>query len=198
MQMDLPFTHHGHPGLVRVRLEPTLAPEELGARPAAAGLASCQATVELAAGGYLGLLGWVQLVRSTDNSSHGRRFEMDPFDPFNLYKHAPSPYCWYGIKPTLFDAPSRDRRVRLDWLAHSFLAASPLRGKRPISEPFHEYRRIVTPLLGFSWGFHILAEENIVLEPISALTPSDWESHLPYLRKCYKKWQFHEMAGPGD
>ncbi len=196
MRMELPFTHQGHQGRVIVTLETTLAPAVFGAREGAVGLANCKATIEFAGSGYLGLLGWVQLVCSTDNSFHGRQFEMDPFDPFDLDKHAPSPYCWYGITPTLFDAPSRNKRVDLDWVAHSFLAASPLRGDRRITSPIRGDRRIVTPLLGFSWGFHIFNEENIGLKPIASLTAADWEAHLPYLRKCYKKWQFKEMSIP--
>ena len=184
--MEIPFTHHGQTGRVRVVLEATLAPDTLGARDGAMGLANCKATVEFSADGYLALFGWVQLVRSTDNSFQGHRFEMDPFDPFKLYEPALTPYCWYGITPTLFDAPSRDERVDLDWIAHSFLAASPLRGNR----------RIVTPLLGFSWGFHVFDERNIVLKPITPLTAVDWEAHLPYLRDYYKEWQFTEMPAP--
>jgi hypothetical protein len=103
-------------------------------------------------------------------------------DPFDLYEQAPSPYCWYGITPTLFDAPSRDERAELDWVAHSFLAASPFGGNM----------RIMTPLLGFSWGFYIFNEENIVLKPITSLTAADWEIHLPYLRECYREWEFNE------
>jgi hypothetical protein len=54
---------------------------------------------------------------------------MDPFDPFRLYELALWPYCWYGLAPTLFDAPSRGLRwSSLEWIAHSFLAASLLRG----------------------------------------------------------------------
>ena len=142
--------------------------------------------IEFPAVGYLGLLGWVQLVRSTDNISHGRQFEMDPFDPFGLYERAPLPYCWYGITPTLFDAPLRKERVYLDWVAHSFLAASPLEGNA----------RIVTPLLGFAWGFHISDEKNIALIPVAPLTAVEWESHLPYLRDCYKEWEFTAMLTP--
>ena len=184
--MELSFTHHGQKGRVIVAVEATMAPAVLGARAGAAGLANCKATIEFSAGGYLGLLGWVQLVCSTDNASHGREFEMDPFDPFELYEHAPTPYCWYGITPTLFDAPSRDEWVDLDWVAHSFLAASPLRGNR----------RIVMPLLGFSWGFHVYSEKDILLKPITSLTAADWEAHLPYLRECYQAWQFTEMLTP--
>jgi hypothetical protein len=142
------------------------------------------ATIEFAGRGYLQLFGWVQLVRSNDNAFRGRQFEMDPFDPFELYERAPSPYCWYGIAPTLFDAPGRVDRVRLDWIAHSFLAVSPLRGNR----------RVVTPLLGFAWGFHIANDGNVALEPVTQLTASDWTPHLPYLRSCYPGWQFTEMS----
>jgi hypothetical protein len=194
MQMELPFIHQGFQGRVFITQETTLEPARLGAREHAASLANCKATIEFAGDGYLGLLGWIQLVCSTDNSSHGSKFEIDPFDPFDLDKYAPSPYCWYGIKPTLFDAPSRGKRVDLDWLALSFLAASPLRGKRHITPPLREDRKIVIPLLGFSWGFHIFDEKNIELKPITALTGADWESHLPYLRKCFKKWKFEEMS----
>ena len=100
------FTLYGQPGRVNVSVAPTLAPEILGARQGALDLANCTATVEFSGRGYLQLMGWVQLVNSTDNSFHGRQFEMDPFDPFRLYKRAPLPYCWYGITPALFDAPS--------------------------------------------------------------------------------------------
>lgn len=184
--MEMSFSHQGYKGRVIVSMATTLAPAALGARKGALGLANCTATIEFAGQGYLRLFGWVQLVRSTDNAFHGRQFEMDPFDPFGLYKPAPSPYCWYGLTPTLFDAPSRGRRTYLDWVAHSFLAVSPLRGNR----------RLVTPLLGFSWGFHVASNKNVAMEPITSLTTSDWESHLPYLRKCYPKWRFKKMFSP--
>jgi hypothetical protein len=157
--MELSFTHHGHRGRVIVSVATTSEPAILGARDGAIGLANCTATVAFAGRGYLQLLGWVQLVRSSDNVFRGRQFEMDPFDSFGLYQHAPSPYCWYGIAPTPFDAPAREKRLRLDWVAHSFLAVSPLR----------DNRRSVTPLLGFAWGFHI-AHDGIV--PSRLLLPS--------------------------
>ena len=184
--MEIPFTHHGQVGRVSVTLEATHTPSTLGAWDGALGLANCKATIEFMGGGYLGYMGWVQLVRSDDNAFHGSQFEMDPFDPFKLYERAPTPYCWYGITPTLFDAPSRDEREDLDWIANSFLAVSPLRGNR----------RIVTPLLGFSWGFHIFDEQNIMLKPLTPLTSSDWAAHLPYLRDTYQEWQFTEMLAP--
>jgi len=187
-QMEIPFIYQGYKGYVLVSVKTTTMPGDLGARDGSIGLANCTATIEFAGRGYQKLFGWVQLVRSTDNAFQGRQFEMDPFDPFGLYEQAPSPYCWYGIAPALFDAPSRDERERLDWVAHSFLGASPLRGNR----------RIVTSLLGFAWGFRIDDEGNVALEPITALTAADWASHLPYLQICYPEWRFNEMLISAD
>ncbi len=186
--MEIPFEHQGNKGRVLVSVATTTAPGDLGARDGSVGLANCTATIEFTGRGYHRLLGWVQLVRSNDNAFQGRQFEMDPFDPFGLYERAPSPYCWYGIAPTLFDAPGRVERARLDWIAHSFLCASPLRGNR----------RIVTSLLGFAWGFHVADDGDIALEPVSSLSAADWTAHLPYLRSCYPEWQFIEMLVPTD
>src|SRR5450432_801672 len=66
---------------------------------AAYGFPVCTATVRYPRRGYGAMFGWVQLVRSTDNSSLGEEFEPDPFA---LFGDAQSPYCWYGTEPTLF------------------------------------------------------------------------------------------------
>ena len=84
----------------------------------------CTATVMFPHLGYRSMMGWVQLVCSTDNESHGEKFETDPFA---LFGDAPSPYCWYGLNPTAVrHAPSRSGSDDLEWEAHSFLAATPL------------------------------------------------------------------------
>ena len=184
--MEIPFMHQGHGGRVMVAVAKTTGMEFSSANNGAFGLANCTATIEYDGQGYVRLFGWIQLVRSSDNAFQGRQFEIDPFDPFNLYENAPLPYCWYGIAPTLFDAPSRDERAPLDWVAHSFLAVSPLDGNC----------RIVTPLLGFSWGFQIVDKKNTSLKPVTLLAAADWETHLPYLRDIYKDWQFMEMQTP--
>ena len=182
--MKFTFSYMGYEGRVVASVERTVDPVILGAWEGAKDLANCTATIEFAGRGYLQRFGWVQLVRSTDNAFRGETFEMDPFDPFGLYERAPTPYCWYGVLPTLFDAPSRDERVYLDWVAHSFLAVSPQRGDR----------RVVTPLLGFRWGFHVADNGNVTLDEVAALTAADWESHLLYLRDTYPEWQFTTMS----
>jgi len=139
----------------------------------------CSATIAFPARGYRALFGWVQLVRSTDNASGGSAFEIDPFELFN---DSPAPYCFYGINPTLFDAPSRSDRHRLAWIAHSFLGVTP----RDAGQ------KLVVPVLGFSWGFNIGDDANISLVPIQPLVKNDWDSHGGYLQQRYPGWTFSD------
>ena len=113
----------------------------------------CNATVDYPALGYDAVLGWVQLVRSDDNESHGAAFEVDPLD---FLGDVPHPFCWIGQNPHLFDAPSRSPRRDLDWLAHSFLCVPDAR-----SDPGLEFHA----LLGFSWGFAVRGEEILLVPP---------------------------------
>jgi hypothetical protein len=175
--VEVEFQHDGEGGRVLVTCVPNDDPAAVGKLEVGRGFPVCTAAVEYQGRGYRALFGWIQLVRSTDNSSGGRAFEMDPF---SLFEDAPSPYCWFGITPTLFDAPSRDEKVPMEWLAHSFLAVTPLRDR---------LRRVV-PLLGFSWGFDIADQERITLRPVARLSAGDWDAHLPYLCKSYPGWEF--------
>jgi hypothetical protein len=67
----------------------------------------------------------------------------------------------------------------MNWLAHSFLAVTPVRSGA----------RKVTPLQGFSWGFSI-SSRQISLASAAPLTPADWVAHLSYLRATYRGWRF--------
>jgi hypothetical protein len=67
----------------------------------------------------------------------------------------------------------------MDWIAHSFLAASPI-------EPS---ARMVTPPQGFFWGFTV-RNQSVDLVPLMPLLPNDWDSHLAYLRAAYPGWRF--------
>ncbi|MCL5068842.1 MAG: hypothetical protein M1368_10905 [Thaumarchaeota archaeon] len=77
--------------------------------------------VEFGGERYEVIFGWAQLVRSTDDSSEGREFEMDPFSYSKMFPRL----TVFGFKPALFDAPSRQNKKPLAWLAHSFLAFTP-------------------------------------------------------------------------
>ncbi len=152
-------------------------PAAIGKHSSARGFPSCTAVVNFPGRGYRALFGWVQMVRSTDNSSAGSTFDMDPF---YLFEDAPSPYAFFGLNPTLFDAPSRDRRDPLNWTAHSYLAWTPM----------DDTERRVLPLAGFSWGFDIAPDRSITLQPVRTLSPGNWDAHLPYLDTTYPRWSF--------
>jgi len=179
--MDLDFVHDGHRGRVSVCCLANDDPATVGKPAGAKGFPVCTATVDFPARGYRSLFGWIQLVRSTDNATAGQAFEIDPFV---LFEDSTAPYCWYGTKPTLFDAPSRGERRRLEWTAHSFLATSPL----------DREHKLVLPLVGFSWGFTVDERGAIDIPRLHRLPPTAWDDHLPYLRRQYGAWGFHDST----
>ena len=181
--LDAGFIWRGEAGRVHVECVANEDPDFYGCWwSVAKGFPVCTATVDYPARGYRSMLGWVQLVRSTDNESGGVRFELDPF---GLFGDAPSPYCWYGQRPILFDAPSRSVRDSLEWVAHSFLAATPL------DEVAQLQARRVVPLLGFSWGFTDTSR-TVTLDDVEVLRDSEWTMHLDLLRQGYPMWVFSE------
>ncbi|MDQ6816923.1 MAG: hypothetical protein M3018_05875, partial [Actinomycetota bacterium] len=143
------------------------------------GFPSCQAMVSYPAKGYNALFGWVQLVQAEDFG--GGHFALDPLQ---FFEDTFAPHCFYGICPTLFDAPSRDERYQLGWTAHSFLA--------PIN--LFEIAREVRPLIGFSWGFDIDSQSDLTVKPTKPLSTSDWEQHVHYLTEHFPTWRFAPMA----
>ncbi|MFE9705005.1 hypothetical protein [Streptomyces sp. NPDC005930] len=181
--MIIPFSRDDSQGSLTVTVARVDDPAAIGKHLSARGFPSCTAVVDFPGRGYRALFGWVQMVRSTDNSSSGAAFEMDPF---HLFEDAPSPYAFFGVNPTLFDAPSRERRDPLDWTAHSYLAWTPM----------DDSERRVLPLAGFSWGFDIDSDGRITLQPVQRLSPEDWDAHRPYLGTSYPGWAF-ETWRPG-
>jgi hypothetical protein len=176
--LPIDFRHDGLDGRVLVSCVANLDPQRVGQGAEALGFPVCTATIEYPGEGYRALFGWVQLVRSTDNASNGAAFEMDPA---RFFEDSPAPYCWYGLRPILFDAPSRDERRPMEWIARSFLGVTPRDAGA---------RKVVLPLLGFSWGFRIDRSEQIVLSAVEKLAAEDWNELVPYLRTTYPSWEF--------
>jgi hypothetical protein len=172
----LDFSLKDLPGWVGVTLESNHDPGALGKPPAARGFPVCTAEVTYRGRGYHAALGRIQLVKSTDNSNGGRRFEMDPFEPLGRLAH---PFCFFGFAPTLFDAPSRDSRAPIVWTAHSFLAFIADDGTQMEARA----------LLGFSWGFSI-DNATFTYEAPAALAPSVWDGHRAFLAREHPSWGF--------
>lgn len=183
--LDLDFAYRGSRGQVRVHCGAVSDPLRIGQSADAKGFPVCKATLQFEGRGYNAFFGWIQLVRSTDNETEGRSFEVDPFQPF---QDCPSPYAFYGLLPTLFDAPSRPERKEIRWRAHSFLATTPLE-----EEMFGALtNRRVVPITGFSWGFDIDRLGTFHLYGPERVHSDDWSQHLPVLRAQYPKWKFED------
>ena len=175
-RLVLPFELHGLPGHVGIDFTRNDDPESVGSRPEGRGFPVCTAKVDYGGLGYLAILGWIQFVRSDDNESRGEQFELDPLEPLGELPH---PFCWLGIAPTLFDAPSRRTRDDLDWTARSFLCAPEDHGEG----------LEVRPLLAFVWGFRISGGE-IDLDPPEPLDAVAWNEHVDVLARDFPRWRF--------
>jgi hypothetical protein len=171
----LHFTLRDLPGSVQVAVKPNRDPEALGCASHAVGFPVCTATVAYAGAGYAAMFAWIQLVRSSDGE-HVEKFQLDPFEPLGALPH---PFCWFGLEPTLFDAPSRAARDHMDWTAHSFLCFIAGDARRP------EARAV----LGFSWGFSI-RDGTIALQQPTLLPPAAWNDHIALLRRDHPAWEF--------
>ena len=170
----LPFSFNGLEGMLSIQIDRNDDPASVGSSEGSLGLPMCTARVRPTSRGYRAMCGWIQLVRSTDNSSGGSEFEMDPFGPFT---DTGSPYAFYGLAPTLFDAPGRDTRDDLDWTAHAWLARTELDS------------RFVEPVVGFSWGFSIRDRAPLIL-PVGELAKTDWAQHMTLLQQQHPGWAF--------
>jgi hypothetical protein len=177
--MRIPFERAGLPGEVTVAVEIVEDGVAIGKQAGTEGFPSCEATVSYAGKGYSALFGWVQLVQAQD--CDGGDFALDPL---RFFEGTSAPHCFYGICPTLFDAPSRERRDPLDWTAHSFLAPIELFTVNPE----------VRPLLGFSWGFHIDSQSALTVKPAGILEGNHWQQHVGYLAGRFPRWKFAPMA----
>jgi hypothetical protein len=183
MNLSVPFRLRGLDGEISVDVRPCRRPEESGLmlldeklpRDAGLGLPLCTATVSYPGQGYSGAMGWVQLVRSTDG---GDPNEHEP-DPLALLRDANTPYAFFGIRPTLFDAPYRPLAPDVRWQARSYLAVT----------PDAVMTRAAQPIAAFSWGFAISAGHITIDEP-ERLPTETWAEHAPMLGRAYPGWAF--------
>jgi hypothetical protein len=174
LTLALPFRWAGREGEVQVEIRENDDPAALGCRDFARGFPVIRATITPASQGYPDMLGWVQLV---EDSYHGGGFHADGFEPFGEFPH---PFTFYGVSPTLFDAPHYDGED-FDFLAHTFLAG--------LGGELLEFRHEARAVLGFSWGCRKRGPQIELLRP-EPLPPEGWDSHRDYLARTYPEWTF--------
>lgn len=174
MTLALPFRWGGVEGEAAVEIRENDDPAALGCREFARGFPVARATIAPPASGYADMLGWVQLV---DDSFHADGFHADGFEPLGPLPH---PFGFYGISPTLFDAPHFDGE-NFDFLAHTFLCG--------LGGELLEFRREARALLGFSWGCRKRGPEIEPFDP-EPLPSAVWDNHREYLARRFPEWTF--------
>lgn len=180
-ELSFPFVARGLPGVVNVEVYPNSRPASIGSTDWARGFPICQASIDWKAEGYNALLGWLQVVgMRAANADASRKWVTDPLE---IHDGLNTPFGFYGLSPTLFDAPARsDRTQSLDWCAESFLCFAP-------SSPM---AREAYPVAGFSWGFVLSAGEIKTVEP-KVIEQAAWNRHVGLLRSTYTGWTFPDQ-----
>jgi hypothetical protein len=187
MDLIVPFYLRGHEGHVAVHVHSSQGAAESGAQlldaslgaDAGAGLPVCTATVSFSGAGYAAAMGWVQLVRSSD-AENPDRYELDPLA---LFRGVNTPYAFFGISPTLFDAPFRQPRLDVTWQARSYLAVT--------SDAVITKQAV--PIAGFTWGFRI-SGSIVAIEPPGQLDLRSWEDHIDLLEQERPGWHFRGIS----
>ena len=172
--LELPYSWAGREGTTRIEIWENDDPARYGCVEFARGFPCCRATLEPPATGYADMLGWVQMLDATYISSG---FISDGFEPLGRLSH---PFGFFGISPTLFDAPHTDDEDA-DFLAHTFLCG--------LGGELLEFRREARAVLGFSWGFAKRGSQFTFFGP-DPLPPEGWERHRGYLIETFPDWTF--------
>jgi hypothetical protein len=185
--LRVPFTFRDVACEVVVAVRPNDDPSRYGCdlldpslpADAAADFPVCTAEPVLPLRGYRAACGWIQVVRSTDSSGE---FEMDPLA---LFRDVATPFAFFGIAPTLFDAPFRESRYDLVWKARAFLAAS----------QDGVMSKTIRPLAAFEWGFTV-AEGAITIDDPTELSVATWNEHRQLFSTTYPGWTFELFPRP--
>jgi len=141
----------------------------------AKGFPVLRADVTYEGDGYAATLGWLQVVWMTVAAEREPRTMVDV--PPQLIATG-FPYVSFGIEPTMFDAPSTtDSGV--DWVARTFLTASPDR----------LMTRVVEPVLGLRWGY-TLREGLPQLKDLTRTGDEDWREARLVIARQFRDWEF--------
>jgi len=121
--------------------------------------------------GYAAAMGWIQLI------SYGGG-EVVEVDHPPQHSDVATPYCYWGVRPSFFDAPSTTHEG-VTWVAEAFLATS----------PDTLMTRTVQPVCGFRWGYATTRNPPELL-PVEKIGAAEWETARAALQERYPDWDF--------
>ena len=189
---EVPFHEAGRSGVVRAYYGVTRRGPESGfpslkgfsAQTAGAGFPTLKCEVDCARPGYWNILGWIQWV--TQQFGDGRP-SVALVDRLPSMLDRDVPFLSAGYAPTFFDAPAYTSRPEVDWRASLFLCTMPMMSRT----------ELVTPLVGFQWGYRIArANGPVDPRPCTLSTAEDWSEVRENLRSRHPEWRFRARFRP--
>ena len=188
----LEFRHHGHMGSVRVKVSRNhgvlssgfTAIDKRFTDSMVKGFPVMKAEVNFEGSGYEALFGWLQVI-SHDYGRGEEEFSVDIADQFREFMN---PFCYYGYKPAMYDAPRHAAPGLRKWKSYTFLC--------PLSLSNREEYRKITPLAGFTWGYTMFqGKPESIMEPMPA-SRDDWNLVRRNVASYYPQWLFMDMQVP--
>ncbi|GAA1599102.1 hypothetical protein GCM10009789_61440 [Kribbella sancticallisti] len=181
-ELSVPFETRGHRGLVNIRVlandDPwasghQLVVPDLNAE-AFRGFPICTATLRYHGQGLNAIMGWVQLVTSTDAATGSTAVVVDGF-PFLADA---GPLYAYGHLPTFFHAPADPGRPDGEWRADTFL----------VVVPDVINTRVLEPIAAFRWGYRLVGGYPDPLDP--ERRDPDWSGFKAVLSTTFPDWTY--------
>ncbi len=138
-----------------------------------------QTSVSFEGKGYEAMFGWFQVI-SHDYGTGETEFSVDVTEQFREFRN---PFCYYGYKPAMYDAPRHVAAGLRTWKAYTFLCPLHLNGEKI---------RDIVPLGGFTWGY-TLDEGRVsgIMYPLPA-GPEEWDTMRRNVSGSYPEWNFQE------
>lgn len=123
--------------------------------------------------GYRRYCGWIQLLRRIEVAD-GEQSETYQLDVTEDMRAIGLPYFAFGYPAQLYDAPCMNLQgsTSLHWTAYTYLVDIPTRMNGGQ----------LSFLAGFTWGYTEDQTGVTGMLPFAALTQTDWERHLPYVK----------------
>jgi hypothetical protein len=189
----IPFRLRGVDGTVSVEYGVNQDPERWGyavlnldwyRREAVHGFPFMQASVDHPSEGYAANMAWIQVVRYVVRDP-GDEHDAIVFDVPPQFSDSDVPYFAFGVRPTVFDAPSIVAND-VTWRAATFL----------VYTPDAVLSRVLRSVCGFTWGYDVRAGVREV-KPLRVADYEDWRTILPDLRGRFATWDFQDVVWEG-
>lgn len=139
-----------------------------------------KADVSFRGRGYQAMFGWFQSICIQKKGGETGLF-VDLAPQFQEFRN---PICYYGYKPSLYDAPSNNDPGIMKWKAYTFLCPLFLSRVKRIK---------IIPLVGFTWGFTMKdGKPEEILYPVKA-EKKEWEFVRASASEDYPDWEFMDF-----